>query len=238
MIASILFVISYLIGSIPFGLYIGKIFCSVDLREVGSGNIGATNAWRVLGWQYGLPIFILDLAKGLVPVLIARFGVVTQADVYAQDDNTGYHLANHGALQHGLSGWGIVACGIAAILGHNFSPFLKFKGGKGVATSLGVCIGMSWEAGIAGFAVWGVLVLLTRYVSIGSIVGTAVGSIGIWLNNGKSLPFGLFGIIATLFVAVKHKANIQRLLNGIEPKVDFGRKHREESNESAESQEK
>ncbi len=187
---------AYVLGGIPFGLAIGKIFRGIDLRQLGSKNIGASNAWRVLGWKLGLPIFLFDLGKGLLPVFVAQ------------------------RLVPGSS-WVIVGTGICAILGHNFSPFLRFKGGKGVATSLGVAVGLSPVAGLCGFAVWGIVTLATRFVSLGSLIGTPVGAVLIWWLNGRSLPYGLFSILATLFVVVKHAANIKRLLGGTEARVSF-----------------
>lgn len=191
----VLFVVSYLIGSIPFGLALGKMCCHMDLRERGSGNIGASNAWRVLGWKVGLPVFVLDLAKGLVPVLGGRYGVGEP--------------------------WAVVGAGIFAILGHNFSPFLGFKGGKGVATSLGVALGLSWQAALVGFAAWGVMLALTGFISVASLIGTPLGALLIWQWNGQRLPYAVFALLATLFVVVKHIPNMRRLATGKEPAMDW-----------------
>jgi glycerol-3-phosphate acyltransferase PlsY len=207
---------SYLIGSLPFGLWIGLACCKTDLREHGSGNIGATNAWRVLGWKAGLAIFILDMAKGLLPVLEARGITRLPTQYFFSSPNAApviFHWTRTGAS------WLIVGCGLAAILGHSFSPFLRFKGGKGVATSAGVALGMSWKAATAGFLVWALLLATTHYISVGSIIGTPIGAAGIWLDNGRSLPFALFGILATVFVIVKHIPNIKRLMKGTELKM-------------------
>lgn len=193
---AILFLLSYLVGSIPFGLMLGKLFCHVDLREHGSGNIGASNAFRVLGWKVGLPVFALDLAKGLAPVLAGRYWLAGQP-------------------------WAVVGAGIFAILGHNFSPFLGFKGGKGVATSLGVALGLSWQAAIAGFAAWVVVLAITGFISVASLVGTPLGAVLIWRLNGESLPYALFAVVATLFVVVKHIPNMRRLVIGKEAAVDW-----------------
>lgn len=190
----ILLLLAYLLGALPIGLWVGKTVRGIDVREFGSGNIGASNVWRTLGPAWGIFVFLLDVAKGLTPVLLAR------------------HFFP-------LSSWLPVGAGIAAILGHNFSPFLRFKGGKGVATTLGVAFGLSWLAGLIGFAVWGVVLALTRFISVSSMVGVAVGSFFIWQFNDRQLPFGLFAVVATVFGVVKHRANIQRLQNGTEPKV-------------------
>jgi len=204
-----LLIASYIIGSLPFGLWLGLAVRHIDLREVGSGNIGATNAWRVLGWKVGLPVFVLDLAKGFGPVVVARLVG------YMDFPDRPYPIAPQ--LFRDLL---VVCAGLCAILGHNFSPFLKFKGGKGVATSFGVALAMSPLAAFAAFVVWVVFLSITRIISISSLVGTPVGAYGIWLFNGKSAPYGLFGILATLFVVVKHIPNIKRLIAGTELKID------------------
>jgi glycerol-3-phosphate acyltransferase PlsY len=201
----ILILSSYLVGGLPFGLWLGLLFRHTDLREAGSGNIGATNAWRVLGWQVGLPAFILDLAKGLIPVIFARhFGPAW------------IHFGPSHLDRDAL----VVGCGLAAIVGHNVSPFLRFHGGKGVATSFGVALAMSPMAGLAGIVAWAVFLAITRTISIASLIGTPVGAFGIWFFNGESAPFGLFAILATLFVFVKHKSNIKRLAAGTEPRIN------------------
>ncbi len=211
---ALLIVISYVAGGIPFGLWLGRWCCHVDIREHGSCNIGASNAWRVLGWRVGLPVFALDLAKGLVPVLIARHLAIAPHTLtrYETPSSTGRTVAGD---------WTIVGAGIASVLGHNFSPFIGFKGGKGVATSLGVAIGMSWKAGLAGFVTWVIVLGLTRYISLASMIGVPVGSAMIWLENNFTLPFAVFAVLATVSVFVKHKANIQRLVNHSEPKVSL-----------------
>jgi glycerol-3-phosphate acyltransferase PlsY len=152
-----------------------------------------------LGWQFGLPIFFLDLAKGLVPVLVAR----------------------HEFAQHP---WIIVLAGIAPILGHSASPFLGFKGGKGVATSLGVAIALSPLAAAIAFATWAILVAITRYVSLASVLGTPVGAVLIVLFNPPIHPaYVIFSTLAVIFVIVKHKSNITRLREGTESKFSWGK---------------
>ena len=206
---------SYLLGSLPFGLWIGQVFCHVDLRTCGSGNIGASNVMRVLGWKVALPAFLLDLAKGLLPVTFAKAATRHEFHNWRFADA---HLSLENAA------WVVVACGIAAIMGHNFSPFLRFKGGKGVATSLGVAIGLSWKAAVAGVAVWAIVLAAMSYISLASLIGLPVGAIGIWLDNGRTLPYGVFALIAIAFVIVKHKPNLQRLRQGTELKFSFRRK--------------
>ena len=196
---TLLLLFAYILGSVPFGLALGKVCCHVDLREHGSGNIGASNAWRVLGWKVGLPVFVLDLLKGFIPVLAGRL------------------VSEH----RSWASWAVVGAGMFAILGHNVSPFLKFKGGKGVATSLGVALGLSWKAALAGFAAWAVVLALTGFISVASLVGTPVGAYLIWYLNGGSLPYALFAILATAFVVVKHIPNMRRLVVGRESSISW-----------------
>ena len=193
-------VVAYVLGSLPIGLYIGKMVKNIDVRDFGSGNTGASNVARVLGLPWATLVFLLDVAKGLLPTVAAQ---------------------SHAGP--GVSWWPVLT-GLAAILGHNFSLFLKFKGGKGVATSLGVAFGLSWQAGLIGFGTWSLLLLATRYISVASILATALCSFLIWWFNHRQLPSGCFAGLATLFVIVKHKANLKRLKDGTEPKVKLGRK--------------
>ena len=205
---AILMIVSYLIGGIPFGLIIGRIFFGTDIREHGSCNIGATNAYRVLGWKGGVPVFILDLSKGIGPVIAAR-------------------LLSSGTLHSYPPGMVIVAAGFAAVIGHTVSPFLKFKGGKGVATSLGVAFALSWQGGAAAFIAWCIVLAATRYVSMASIVGTIVGAATITIYSGNNPFYGAFGLFATIYVVIKHIPNIKRLLRGEEHR--FGTPKRDNS---------
>lgn len=201
---SLLLLASYVVGGIPFGLTIGKTFFHIDPREHGSKNIGATNVYRVIGWKAGIIVFALDLGKGLVPVLASKLWFPTHP-------------------------WAIVGAGFAAIIGHTISPFLKFKGGKGVASSLGVCVGLSWKASLVSFVVWSLIVATTGFVSLASIVATPVGAVIVYYTNGRLTPYAIFGAIVVVFVIVKHRANIQRLLRGEELKVTRKKKQPGES---------
>ncbi len=194
MTPGLLLLAAYLFGSLPIGLAIGKLVRGIDIRDYGSGNIGASNVWRILGPAWGVLVFLLDVAKGLLPTLAA-------------------HRHLNGPI------WLPVAAGLAAILGHNFSPFLKFKGGKGVATSLGVAFGLSWEAALIAFAAWSLLLALTRYISVASMIATALGSFLIWQFNGRAWPYGAFAVLAAVFVVFTHRSNIGRLRAGTERRV-------------------
>ncbi len=188
--------VAYLFGALPVGLLVGRMVKGIDVREHGSGNIGASNVWRTLGPFWGVAVFIFDFGKGFIP---------TQRAVQV-------------ALEGGGHPWLPVLVGLAAILGHNFSVFLRFKGGKGVATSLGVVCGLSPLAGLIGFAVWGVVLGVTRYISVASMVG-AVVTAALLAGLFRDLPHALFALLVALFVLLKHRPNVSRLRAGTEPKV-------------------
>ena len=185
-------VLSYFIGSIPNGLIFGKMFWNTDLRQKGSGNIGATNAWRVLGKKAGILIFALDFLKGVIPVLLAAHFIGTP--------------------------WSMVAAGLGAIAGHVFSIFTAFQGGKAVATGLGVVSVLMPEVALIVFVVWLAIVLVTRYVSLGSIVASILVPI-LAVVFEYPLPFFDFGVFTATLIVLRHRPNIKRLLNGTENKV-------------------
>lgn len=185
-------ILAYLLGSIPNGLIFGKLIWKKDLRLYGSGNLGATNAWRVLGKPAGLLIFALDFLKGVLSVLLAQIFIGTPA--------------------------AMVLAGLLAILGHSCSIFLKFKGGRGVATGLGVIAFLMPSVTSIVFLVWLAIVLATRYVSLGSIVAaTLVPILALAFSYEKEFIF--FGVVAAAFIIFRHKENIVRLLHGRENKI-------------------
>ncbi len=190
-------VLSYLVGSVPNGLICGKFLWNVDLREHGSRNIGATNAWRTIGKAAGILIFLLDFLKGVIAVYLGLIFV-------------GPPLA-------------LVLCGLMAIAGHSLSVFLHFKGGKGVATGLGVIAMLMPQVTAIVFLAWLAIVYRTRFVSLGSIVAAAFVPILAWFFHYPR-EFVMFGVIAAALIIVRHKANISRLLNGTESKISAGGK--------------
>ena len=188
----VILILSYLLGAIPNGLIFGKLIWKKDLRNFGSGNIGATNAWRVIGKPAGLLIFALDFLKGLLSVFIA-------------EDFLGEPLI-------------MIFAGLFAILGHSFSVFLKFHGGKGVATGLGVIAMLMPEVTAIVFLIWLVIVFITRYVSLGSIVAAIfVPLLAIFFD--KPTEFVMLGALAAVFITIRHKENIARLSRGDENKI-------------------
>jgi len=190
--AVVLVVLSYLIGSVPTGLLIVRLVTGVDIRQHGSGNIGTVNVLRVAGTPTAVLVLAVDVLKGLVPVLLAV---------------------------HFLEGpWAIVLCGLAAIAGHNWSVFLGFRGGKGIATSFGVILGLSLPAALAAAAVWVVVVAVTRYASLGSLCGVVSLPLVLWWRH-QPTAYVAFGVIAAVFAVYRHRENIARLAAGTERKI-------------------
>ncbi len=197
----LLCLVSYLTGSLPFGLWVGWAWKGVDIRALGSKNTGATNAWRVLGPWPAILIFLLDVCKGMVGILLARFLL--------------------GEMAIGRLFPLLVGIGLCAVIGHTLSPFLRFNGGKGVATTLGVMFALSWPVAVIGFGTWFVVVGITRYVSFSSLaagIGLIVGSYLTLSGPAQMWMVGLCTLILVL-VTIKHRANIRRLLDGTEAKI-------------------
>jgi glycerol-3-phosphate acyltransferase PlsY len=195
---------AYLLGAIPNGLLIGRIK-GVDIRKVGSGNIGATNVFRSLGRGWGILTFVLDALKGLIPAL--AFPLIL-ARLTGQPVNRDFGIL----------------FGVAAIAGHNWPVYLGFKGGKGVATSAGVLLGIAPAAVLVGAVCWGVVCAVSRYVSLASIAAAVAVPIAGWILylplRGPLLP-GVLTVLGAVII-IRHRANIQRLRAGTENR--FGRK--------------
>lgn len=198
---------SYVVGSTPFGVILARAH-GVDLRRRGSGNVGATNVGRSVGRGWGYLCFLLDVAKGLVPVLCAG-ALLRRLD--------GFPTAAHQGI------WLATGCG--AIVGHVFSFWLRFRGGKGVATALGVVLGtfpfLTWP-GLAAFGIWIATTLIFRYVSLGSVVA-AVAFLPLFavFNWPPTTvwPMGLFAAAMVALILIRHRGNIRRLLNGTENRI-------------------
>jgi glycerol-3-phosphate acyltransferase PlsY len=200
-------VLAYLYGSVPFGFLAAKLIKGVDIRTTGSGNIGATNAARVLGFKFFPLIFLLDVSKGLLPTLAARLLVTGGSFVPAP-------LA--------------VSTGLAAILGHVFPVWLGFKGGKAVATSTGVFLVLApWSVLVAAGA-WALVFALWRYVSLASMAAAMALPVSVWLIHPDPLGAGRyltgFAALGGALVIYLHRGNIRRLLAGTEHKIGTGRR--------------
>jgi glycerol-3-phosphate acyltransferase PlsY len=187
--------VCYLIGAIPFGLIVGKLVKGIDIRQFGSGNIGATNVYRTLGIGPALLVFILDTAKGLAAVIICR----TVA----------------------FSDWFVVLGGLLAVAGHTFSVFLRFSGGRGVATALGVIIGLTPAIAAVALGLWTVIVIITRYISVASIL--AALSVPVLMATWKAIhvpkPYFVLACVAAFAIVLRHIPNIKRLAAGTEPRL-------------------
>lgn len=181
---------SYLLGAIPTSYLVGRWFRGIDLRREGSGNLGATNTFRVMGWKLALPVLIFDLFKGWLPAYLFPKLIGAGSD------------------------WGLVF-GAAAIIGHVFSIYMRFRGGKGVATSAGVFLAVAPAAALAGLIVWAAIVAGTRIVSLASITAAVVVPVAVWFTQGRGAVLWL-SIALAAFVVYAHRANIRRLVTGTE----------------------
>lgn len=195
--------VAYLLGSIPFGLILVKVIRGEDVRLSGSGNIGATNVARSGGAKLGIATLVLDALKGYLAVLIASM---------MSQRNAGVELGLAASL-----------AALCAILGHVFPVWLKFRGGKGVATAVGAFVGLAPRAVLVVLGIFLVIVLISRYVSLGSIVASAVFPVlAFYLYRSQSSPAGLAVMLAaSLLIILKHKANIRRLIDGTENRLQF-----------------
>jgi len=187
-------VVCYLLGSIPTGFLWAKAK-GIDIRTVGSGNIGATNVMRILGKGPGIAVLVIDALKGFLPVLFAP-------RIFPELDRS--------ALQ--------IFCCVCVIAGHNWTCWLKFKGGKGIATSAGALLAFLPVPLLCALGVWGIVFALTRYVSLGSIAAAAAIPVATWFRTEDMTLTVFTGVVGAVAI-YKHKANIQRLLAGTEPRV-------------------
>ena len=184
--------LAFLLGAIPFGYIIARLK-GVDIRKHGSGNVGATNVARVLGKKYGVVVYLLDFLKGYIPTAIA-------------------------VKLYGIDSFLTASVGLSAVLGHMFSPFLGFRGGKGVATASGVLFGLSPLLGLLVLALWGAIFKSSGYVSLGSILA-ALGAVYLVGMLGYPFPVLVLVTLVAVLILVKHKSNVERLLEGRELKV-------------------
>ena len=184
-------ILAYLLGATPTSYVAGRLGRGIDLRQHGSHNLGATNVYRVLGWRYAIPVGLIDVAKGVVPVAIL------------------------GPWSNGPA-WFTVALGIAAVLGHMFSPYVRFRGGKGVATTAGVFLALAPLAVLISLAIWGATLWLSGYVSVASLTVAVLFPLWVRLTApGEPYTLGA-AIVLALLLAYTHRANIRRLREGTE----------------------
>lgn len=186
--------IGYFVGSIPTGYLIVKKKTGIDIREVGSGSTGATNVSRVLGKPWFFIVMLLDMLKGFLPVLATKLLLVSDICV--------------------------VCMALGIIIGHSRSCFLKGKGGKSVATGMGILFALDWLSGLVVFLLWAVIVQTTKYVSVGSIIVFIMAPIVLWLC-GASMWYVAYGAISSVYIVYRHCENIQRLLKHQENKISW-----------------
>ena len=184
-------ILAYLLGATPTSYVAGRLGRGIDLRQHGSHNLGATNVYRVLGWRYAIPVGLIDVAKGVVPVAIL------------------------GPWSNGPA-WFTVALGIAAVLGHMFSPYVRFRGGKGVATTAGVFLALAPLAVLISLAIWGATLWLSGYVSVGSLTVAVLFPLWVRLTApGEPYTLGA-AIVLALLLVYAHRGNVERLRQGTE----------------------
>jgi len=204
MTLAILILLSYLLGSIPTAVWYGKTFYKIDVREHGSGNAGATNTLRILGNKAGFIVLFIDLLKGFLASSLIYFSAI---EVETQ---------NHFNFQ--------MALGVTAVLGHVYPIFAGFKGGKGIATILGMCIALNWQIALICIVVFVTIVAITKYISLGSMITAGIGAIlSFYFYNNNVLANCFFCAIAIL-VVYTHRTNITRLKAGTENKLSFKKK--------------
>ncbi|MDR0754223.1 MAG: glycerol-3-phosphate 1-O-acyltransferase PlsY [Prevotellaceae bacterium] len=201
--------IAYLAGSVSAAVFVGKRFFKIDIRNYGSKNAGTTNILRILGTKAALPVFIFDLLKGVIAVLLVR---LTDLE----------HETNpYVSFQ--------ILLGICVVMGHIFPIFAGFKGGKGVATTAGVVLAMHPYAMLMVFGIFGLCLLISRYVSLSSIIASlcfpliVIVIFGVIFNEKETLTMKIFSLVAACVIIVTHRNNIKRLLNGTENKISFGK---------------
>ncbi len=197
----VLLLIAYLIGSIPTSFILGKLLRGIDLREHGSRNVGATNAMRVLGKPVGIAALFVDAAKGFFPTLLFPLISGESASGFLSQENQA------------------LCIGLAAVIGHIFTIFLKYKGGKGVATGIGVYLALAPKALLLTFSICLILVASTRYVSLGSLTGAILLPIFLLLVGPRSLLLVIFTVLLGGLVIWRHRENIKRLVQGTESKI-------------------
>lgn len=187
---------AYLIGSIPTGYIIVKLFTGKDVREVGSGSTGATNVKRVMGKKWFFIVLLLDAFKGALPVILAKLFATAFVSI--------------GLIP--------VLCAIAVILGHSKSIFLNFSGGKSVASGVGTIIALNWQVGLIIALLWSIITYFSKYVSLGSIIALAISPILMYLYK-EPIAYVIYCLLGAIYIIYLHRENIQRLLKGQENKI-------------------
>lgn len=206
----LLLLVGYLLGSLPIGYLLGRLLKGIDIREHGSGSTGATNVLRVLGRGPGLLVLLVDVSKGALAIALVRWFYQHAASWLTQ--------APEAMVAAQWLPWMVVLVGLTTILGHSKSVWLNFTGGKSVAASLGILLVLHWQIALLTLGVFLISLALTRIVSISSISGAIALPVLMLLWN-QPLPYVLFGLLGGIYVVWRHQSNIQRILQGTEPKL-------------------
>jgi acyl phosphate:glycerol-3-phosphate acyltransferase len=205
-----LLLVAYLLGSLPTGYLLGRSLKGIDIRDHGSGSTGATNVLRVVGKGAGATVLVVDMLKGSAAIILTQLVYQPNSPLLAwapADINPTQWFA-----------WVAVFAGLAVVLGHSRSIWLKFTGGKSVATGLGLLLALNWQVGLLAFAIFGVVFGLSRIVSLSSIVSTLSVSV-LMMALHQPLAYVLLGLVGGSYVVLRHRTNIQRLLAGTEPRL-------------------
>jgi len=206
---------AYLLAGVPFGVIVARRFYDTDVTKVGSGNTGATNIFRTFGWRAALPVAVLDVAKGVVPALLARFVLADPA----------WQTSGRDLL--------IIVSGVAAMAGHMYSPYFRLRGGKGVATAGGAILVLMPKAFFVLFLIFAGTIYLTRIVSVASLVTAVSLPLVTWALYGDRLVLLVFACAALPLVVWSHRANIGRILRHEEPRITMGRASDHDRKESS-----
>lgn len=188
--------IAYFLGAIPTGYWVGRTQ-GIDLREHGSGSTGATNVWRCLGRKFGIFVFTVDLAKGVAAILLTS--TLLPSDPYTDPSQA----------------WWMIGAGFAALIGHSRSCWIGFKGGKSVATGLGILLALNWQVAVCALAIWGMTMAIWRTVSISSMVAAVSTPLLTWLWRSPQ-AYLILTFLGAIFILWTHRSNLQRLLSGQE----------------------
>jgi glycerol-3-phosphate acyltransferase PlsY len=200
-------ILAYLLGSFPTGYLVGKILKGIDIRQVGSGSTGATNVLRTLGKGPGAFVLIIDCLKGVLAINLVYILYSSQLNLMDSSLNV-----------EAWRSWLVTLVGLMAILGHSKSIFLGFTGGKSVATSLGILLAINWQVGVGTLGVFIVVIAISKIVSLSSIAGAIAVSI-LMIVFQQPLAYIIFSLLGGLYVIIRHRSNIDRLLAGKEPKI-------------------
>ncbi|MEB3340224.1 glycerol-3-phosphate 1-O-acyltransferase PlsY [Okeania sp.] len=207
----LILIIAYLLGATPTGYWLSSWFYGIDIREQGSGSTGATNVLRTLGKLPALIVLVIDILKGVFAIALVRY---LYSLIFVQNLTIDAAIPDSYLVKE----WMVILAGLIAIVGHTKSIWIGFKGGKSVASSLGILLAMSWIVGLETLGIFVLVISISRIVSLSSMIA-AVAVSGLMFVTGQPLPYIIFAIVGGIYVIWRHSSNIERLLAGTEPRV-------------------